>query len=407
MSSPQPLSRTGLTLLLGALTMFGAFSIDTVFPAFPSMGADFGVDKLAMQQVLSVYLAAYAGMSLFHGPISDAVGRRPVLLIGVALFALASVGCALAPSFGWLLVFRALQGLSAGVGLIVGRAVVRDLHEGEDAQRLMSHVSLVFGVAPAIAPLIGGWIVGIAYWRAIFWFLAAFAGAIWLAVALALPETHPASQRTAFGRASFWRGKRAMIGNPAFMRLAGVMTFNFAALFLYIASAPAFVIDLMGLDTGQFGWFFIPTISGMMLGAFTTSHLTGRLPSARLAGLGFAVCGAAVALNLGYNLVVQTPQAPWAVLPLAVNAFGVAVVFPIATLAMLDMYPRQRGAASSLQAFLGLGFNALIAGLLSAWVSHDPRLLALTAACFTLLAWGLWNTHQAAQRRAAPATTAG
>src|SRR5690606_13480828 len=124
------------------------------------MGLDLGADKLAMQQTISVYLAAYALMSVVHGPLSDAVGRRGVILGGLAVFTLASVGCALARDLPTLLLFRALQGLSAGVGLIVGRAVIRDLLQGDDAQRLMSQVSMIFGLAPAIAPVIGGWILG-------------------------------------------------------------------------------------------------------------------------------------------------------------------------------------------------------------------------------------------------------
>src|SRR3546814_3810985 len=124
------------------------------------MGADFGADKLAMQQTISAYLVAYALMSLVHGPLSDAIGRRRVILGGLSVFTLASVGCALSTDLAMLLAFRALQGLSAGVGLIVGRAVIRDVLHGDAAQRLMSQVSMIFGVAPAIAPIIGGWSLG-------------------------------------------------------------------------------------------------------------------------------------------------------------------------------------------------------------------------------------------------------
>ena len=390
-SSPHIPTRARLTLLLGALAMFGAFSIDTVFPAFPAMAADLGVSRLAMQQVISVYMAAYAGMSLFHGPISDAVGRRPVLLVGVAVFALASVGCALAPGFGWLLAFRALQGLSAGAGLIVGRAVVRDLLEGAEAQRLMSHVSMIFGIAPAIAPMIGGWIIAFAHWQAIFWFLVGFALLLWLAVAWALPETHPKPDRVPFDASSFWHTQRGMLGDAAFMRLAGVVTLNFASLFIYIASAPAFVMDMMGLNEQQFAWFFVPAIAGMMLGAFASGRLAGRISGEQLSRTGFMICLLAVVLNLAYNLAVDAPRAPWAVLPIMVNSFGVALVFPVMTLAMLDLYPRRRGAASSLQSFVSLGFNALVAGLLAAWVNHSHLPLACASGALTLAAWWLWR----------------
>ena len=186
-----------LALLLGGLAMFGPFSIDTIFPAFPAIGAELGADKLAMQQTISVYLVAYALMSVVHGPLSDAIGRRKVIIGGLAVFALASAGCALAPDFATLLWFRALQGLSAGVGLIVGRAVIRDVLHGDDAQRLMSQVSMIFGIAPAIAPIIGGWMLGWSRWPMIFWFLVAWALALLLATWWGLPETHPAEARLA------------------------------------------------------------------------------------------------------------------------------------------------------------------------------------------------------------------
>ena len=149
-ANPAPaISIRRLALLLGGLAMFGPFSIDTIFPAFPAMGTQFGADKLAMQQTISAYLIAYALMSLVHGPLSDAIGRRRVIIGGLSVFTVASVGCALSTDLSTLLAFRALQGLSAGVGLIVGRAVIRDVLHGDDAQRLMSQVSMIFGIAPA------------------------------------------------------------------------------------------------------------------------------------------------------------------------------------------------------------------------------------------------------------------
>src|SRR6478672_6670223 len=188
-------SNRRLALILGGLAMFGPFSIDTIFPAFPQIGEQLGADKMAMQQTISVYLLAYAAMSLVHGPLSDALGRRPVILAGLVVFALASVGCALSTSLPMLLWFRALQGFSAGVGLIVGRAVIRDVLHGHDAQRLMSQVSMIFGIAPAVAPVVGGWLLGWQRWPGIFWFLAAFAIALIAVVWRGMPETHPPPAR--------------------------------------------------------------------------------------------------------------------------------------------------------------------------------------------------------------------
>ena len=380
-----------LALILGGLAMFGPFSIDTIFPAFPQMGAQLGADKLAMQQTISVYLFAYALTSVMHGPLSDAIGRRKVILGGLVVFTLASVGCALSMDLGTLLAFRALQGLSAGVGLIVGRAVIRDVLHGDDAQRLMSQVSMIFGIAPAIAPIIGGWILGWGAWPVIFWFLVAFSVALLLATWLFLPETHPPEARLPLKAKPLLRDYFAIFVNPRFQRLAAAATFNFGALFLYIASAPAFVIDMLKLNERQFGWFFVPMIGGMMLGAFVSGRAAGRISGRRLTGIGFACCGIAAAVNIAYNLLAPVPTIPWAVLPMTLNAFGIALVFPILTLAILDMYPRQRGSASSLQAFTGLVSNALIAGVLSPLLSHESLHLALGAACFTLAGWLFWR----------------
>ena len=392
-------SNRRLALILGGLAMFGPFSIDTIFPAFPQIGEQLGADKMAMQQTISVYLLAYAAMSLVHGPLSDALGRRPVILAGLVVFVLASVGCALSTSLPMLLWFRALQGFSAGVGLIVGRAVIRDVLHGHDAQRLMSQVSMIFGIAPAVAPIIGGWLLGWQRWPGIFWFLAAFAIGLIAVVWRGLPETHPPASRLPLEARPLLRGYATILRRPRFLRLTLAGALNFGALFLYIASAPAFVIDQLGLGERDFGWFFIPMIGGMMLGAFVSGRAAGRIDGQRLANIGFACCGAATLVNIGYNLLVVDRGLPWAVLPISLNAFGIALVFPIVTLAILDMYPYQRGSASSLQAFVGLLVNVVIAGVLSPMLSHDGLSLALGAAFFTLSGWLFWRWENLVTRR--------
>ncbi|MET4730577.1 DHA1 family bicyclomycin/chloramphenicol resistance-like MFS transporter [Lysobacter enzymogenes] len=386
---PIPIRR--LALLLGGLAMFGPFSIDTIFPAFPAMGAELSADKLQMQQTISVYLVAYALMSIVHGPLSDAIGRRKVILGGLAVFTLASAACALADDLTSLLIFRAIQGLSAGVGLIVGRAVIRDLLHGDDAQRLMSQVMMIFGIAPAIAPVIGGWILGWSHWPAIFWFLVAFSVALWIAVALLLPETHPPQARLPLKPKRLLRDYFAICLNPRFQRLAAVGALNFGALFLYIASAPAFVLDLLKLGERDFAWFFVPTIGGMVAGSFVSGRAAGKVSGDRLVDLGFACCALAIAVNLGYNLWTDVPQVPWAVVPMCIGAFGIALVFPIVTLSILDMYPHQRGSASSLQAFTGLVLNAVLAGVISPMLSDSALHLAVAASCLTAVAWLFWR----------------
>jgi DHA1 family bicyclomycin/chloramphenicol resistance-like MFS transporter len=394
MTSAHAPSTRRLALLLGALSMFGPFAIDTLFPAFPDLQRAFDASPVAVQQSITAYLLAYAAMAMVHGPLSDALGRKPVIIAGALLFALASVGCALSGSLPELLAFRALQGMSAGAGQIVGRAIIRDCVEGAAAQRLMALVSMVFGIAPAVAPIIGGWIIAVAAWQAIFWALAGFAVLLALATAMLLPETHPPERRVAVDPRQLAATNLAILRNRQFLRLGLAGGFNFAAIFVYIASAPAFVLEILRLNAQQFGWFFVPMIGGMSLGAFLSSHLAGRLRAERTAALGFALCAVAVVGNLGYSLIVgDQAHTLWAVLPVSLNAMGVAIAFPILMMAILDMYPRQRGGASSMQMVLGLSVNTLVAGALSPWASQSPLRLAACSLVLAGIAWLLWRSY--------------
>jgi len=268
-------------LLLAALAMFGPFSIDTIFPAFPDIEGALHVGPVQMQQTISVYLLSYACMSLLHGPLSDSLGRRPVIIAGVIVFTCASVGCAYATSIWQLLFFRGLQGVSAGSGLIVGRAIIRDCFAGADAQRTMSRVTMVFSIAPAVAPIVGGIITTRYGWEAIFWFLALFSLVLLAACWQWLPETHPKAARVVLAPRQLSRRYAHMLSNPGYMLLAASASFNFSALFLYISSAPVFVLKHLHLGPTQFGYLFVPVIGGMMLGAFFSGRLAGRYEAGR------------------------------------------------------------------------------------------------------------------------------
>ena len=181
--------RWQLALLLACLGMIGPFSIDTYLPAFSGIAASMGATPVQMQQTLSSYLLGFALMNLFHGALSGSFGRRPVVLAGIALFTLASVGCALSNSIGTLVFFRALQGMSAGAGFVVSRAIIRDMFPPADAQRVMSQVTIYFGAAPAVAPMVGGLLFTYADWHSIFWLLAVLGALLLVATWRWLPET--------------------------------------------------------------------------------------------------------------------------------------------------------------------------------------------------------------------------
>jgi DHA1 family bicyclomycin/chloramphenicol resistance-like MFS transporter len=395
--------RRRLAPLLAALAMFGPFSIDTIFPAFPAIARDLDASPLAMQQTISVYMIAYALMSLLHGPFSDALGRKRVILAGVAVFALASIGCALSGSIGALLGFRALQGISAGAGLIVGRAIIRDCFEGVEAQRLMSTVSMIFGIAPAIAPIVGGWVVAFARWPMIFWLLAAFAALLCLVCLAWLPETHPPARRVPLSLDELKTTYKRIGRDRAFLPLALAGTLNFNALFVYIASAPAFVLDLLKLDAQHFAWLFIPAISGLMTGSFISGRIAGRLSASETVRLGYAIMLGAALVNLVIAVLLPSPRVPWSVIPIGLHAIGIGINFPTLTLLLLDRFPHHRGAVSSVQAFVSLVLSALLAGAISPLVSRSALGLAATAAGATVLGFLAWRRYRAIDRGEAAA----
>jgi DHA1 family bicyclomycin/chloramphenicol resistance-like MFS transporter len=379
-----------LAALLALLSMFGPFTIDAFFPAYHAVAQALRASPWAMQQTISVYLLAYAVMALFHGPLSDAFGRRRVVLWGVVLYLLASVGCALVTSIGQLLVMRVLQGAATGTGLIVGRAIVRDLYDGPQAQRVMSLITLFFGVAPAVAPVIGGVVYTLADWRAVFWFLALYGAGLWWLCLRVLPETHPVERRMRFAPAPLFAVYRSIALDGRFVLLVLATGFNFGANFLYIASAPAFIERILGLGTLGYPWFFVPMIAGMMAGAALSSRLAGSVLPRRQVAIGYAVMGGGALLSLGYNLAVDRPGVPWAVLPVLVCAFGISMVFPVLSVKMLDRHPRHRGSASSMQAFIWGLCTSAIAAFLSPALQGGHRTLAIGAAGLIVLGYGCW-----------------
>ncbi len=392
---PAPRTRLDpvpLAVLLALLAMFGPFTIDAFFPAFHAVERELSASPWQMQQTISVYLLAYAVMSLFHGPVSDALGRRRVILVGVGGFLAASIGCAMSQTIEQLLLFRGLQGVFTGAGLIVGRAIVRDLYEGPQAQKVMAMITLFFGVAPAVAPVIGGLVFRIATWHAVFWFLALYGAALLLLCLRVLPETHPPEARTPFRAAPLFDAYRRMALDGRFLLLAVCTGCNFGAFFLYISSAPAFVEKLLGLGTLGYAWFFVPCIAGMMTGAALSNRFAGRISPRRTVAIGYAIMGTAMAINLAYDALLPRLVVPWAVLPIALNSVGISLAFPTLSIKMLDRFPRHRGTASSLQAFVWGVMTGTIAGALSPLLSHSGMTLAIGAGALMasgLLCW-IW-----------------
>jgi DHA1 family bicyclomycin/chloramphenicol resistance-like MFS transporter len=381
--------RWALSLLLACLGMLGPFAVDTYLPAFGSISRALDASPVQMQQTLSAYLAGFALMNLFHGALADSFGRRPVILWGVALFTLGSVGCALSQTIGQLIVCRAVQGLATGAGIVVSRAVIRDMYPPADAQRVMSQVTIFFGVAPAIAPMIGAQLYVLAGWQSVFWFLAAIGVLLWVGNWKLLPETLHASARQPFNPRNLMRGYAELLGHRRFLLLALASGVPFNGMFLYVLSAPAFLGNVLNMAPTQYFWFFCCSIAGIMGGAWASGRLAGRIAPRRQIRHGFVIMGAVSVVNVVANLLFA-PHPLWALPLIGVFSFGWALMVPVVTIMVLDLAPERRGLASSLQAVVGSVANALVAGVVSPLVMNSALALALTSAGFMgigLVAW--------------------
>jgi DHA1 family bicyclomycin/chloramphenicol resistance-like MFS transporter len=384
--------RWSFAALLAALATLGPFSIDAYLPAFAGIQASLNASTLEIQQTLSAYLFAFALMFLFHGALSDSFGRRPVILVALAIYTLASIGGALTQTVQGLIAWRVVQGLSVGAGMVVGRAMIRDLFGAEDAQRLMSMVTLFFGLAPAIAPIIGGWLfVGLG-WRAIFWGLAVVGLALVVVSARFLPETLEPQSRQAFHPVALLKGYEEVGINFKFLFLSLAAGFNFNAFFLYIVSAPMFLGKHLGLGPQQYAWLFIPSIAGIMIGSQLSGRAAGRLTSRQTVQRAYIFMVVAAAGNLAYTFLTH-PTVPWAMVPIFFYGIGFAMAMPSITIITLDLFPTRRGMAASLQGFVSGMVNTLTAGVISPALSVDLHSLALGMAGMLVAGWGSWRLY--------------
>ena len=385
-----PSERRASVALAGlfAARMLGLFLLLPVF-AVAASGMPGGDDPARVGLALGMYGLTQAFMQIPFGLASDRWGRRPVVLWGIAMFTLASAGCALSQSIGQLILFRALQGLSTGAGIVVSRAVIRDMFPPARAQQVMSQVTIYFGVAPAIAPIIGGWLFVHTGWHSIFWFLTLVGVVLWVANFRLLPETLQPELRQPFNVPHLMRGYWQLGGSPRFVLLALASGVPFNGFFLYVLSAPAFLGDHLGLGPTQFFWLFLLTIAGIMGGAWVSGRLAGRIAPKRQIRHGLLIMTVVSIANVVANLLLPA-HVGWALLPVGIYAFGWSLMVPVVTLLVLDLYPLRRGLASSLQAVVGSTANGLVAGVLAPLVMHSTAALALGSAALMaigLLSW--------------------
>ncbi len=395
----RPSAPRGLAPLLAALAALGPFSIDAYLPSFADIGASLDATPLQVQQTLTAYLVPFTVMTLWHGALSDALGRRTVVLFMVALFALASAGCTLATQIEHLWLLRALQGVAGGAGMVICRAIVRDLYGGPPAQRMIAQVMVLFSLAPVLAPVLGGWLQVLLGWRAVFAFLALLGVALWATCWWCLPETLPAQQRQPLRPGYLLRSYREVLNSPPFMLICGALAFNFAAFFIYILSAPVFLMRHLGLPATGFLWLFGPAMGGLMLGAWLSGRAAGSLSPTRTIVIAYLLMAVAAVGNIVFNLVSE-PRLPWSVLPIFGFTLGMSLAIPGLTVQALDLFPAKRGLAASCQGFLQAGCNTLAAALIAPVLWESGLTLAVGMGVLCLLGAFATVLHGAHQRRA-------
>ena len=371
-------------ITLAALTSVAPFAIDTYLPAFHILSEDLLASPEAIQQSLTFYLLPYTVMLLFHGPISDGIGRIKTMKWGLLLFFFASLGCALSTTVESLWFFRALQGIGGGAGSVVARAMVRDLYEGAEAQRVMATVQMLFGIAPAIAPMIGGLLLGF-HWQGIFIFLALYAALAMFMGSKILPETMKKNMLVPISLSSIIKRYKLLLTNKEYVLLILSLSANFSAFFIYVLASPIFLIDHLGFTTQQFGYLFIPTVTGMLIGSFIAKKTAGIVRSSSVLKCGYYFMFFISLSNLLFCSVMPD-NAFFNIGFIALYNIGMASVMPIIALAALDCFPKIRGTAASGQAFTQMLFASVVAGLIVPilWFST----LGLSLGLFFLISFG-------------------
>jgi DHA1 family bicyclomycin/chloramphenicol resistance-like MFS transporter len=387
-------NKRNIIFLLAALSTIGPFTVDTYLPALHDIADSFRASSLEAQQTLTSYLFMFSIMSLWHGAISDALGRRKPILVTLGLYVLASIGCSLTTRIEDLWLLRGLQGFAACAGVVVSRAIVRDLFHGAQAQRLMSHMAMMFAIAPTLAPVIGGQLQSLFGWRSIFVFLVLLGAALTFGCWKWLPETLPVARRQSLHPVYLARAYWKVLTSPAFLAACGGMAFGFAGYFLYIMSAPMFLMRHLGVSETGFLWLFGPGMLGLLAGSWCSGRFAGKLSPQRTIRRGYRLMGIAAVANVALNLAVP-PSLPWAVLPIFLYSFGNSLTMPSLTLLALDQFPEQRGLAASCQMFLMSMNNVLLAGVIAPMAWDSTLSLSIVMVCLMLAgAACAWLNHR-------------
>jgi DHA1 family bicyclomycin/chloramphenicol resistance-like MFS transporter len=384
--------RTGtfaLTALLAALSAIGPLTTDMYLPSLPDIARQLHASTAQVQFTISAYLIGFAVGQIFYGPVSDRHGRKPVLMAAMALYCVASLACALSTSIEMLIIARTFQALGGSGGIVLARAIVRDIYAGARAGRELSLIGSVMALAPVLAPIAGGLLQTGFGWRAVFFALVAAglvgAGIVWLL----LPETLNTRAAEPVSIASMGRSYRIVVRNPAYLAYLGITSASYAGLFAWISGAAFVLQNLYGLTPFDFGAAFALGSIGYMTGSALAARIVVRFGLDGVLGVGGCACAvgglgmvAAVALGLSSSLSL--------VAPVAIYLAGLGMVLPQGIAGAMTPFPERAGAASSLFGFVQQSAAAVCGAVVGWFLGHSAWPLVLGVAvmgCTTLVLW--------------------
>jgi MFS transporter, DHA1 family, multidrug resistance protein len=388
-----------LTALLAALSAIGPLTTDMYLPSLPDIARQLSASTAQAQFTISAYLIGFAVGQIFYGPVSDRHGRKPILILAIALYCIASLACALSTSIDMLIVARAFQALGGCGGIVLTRAIVRDIYSGARAGRELSLIASVMALAPVLAPIAGGILQTGFGWRAVFFTLVAAgvagAGIVWAV----LPETLNIRATEPVSLSSMFRSYRVVARNPAYLAYLGITSASYAGLFVWISGAAFVLQDLYGLAPFDFGIAFALGSLGYMTGSALAARMVVKLGIDGVLGIGGVACAAgglgmvaAVAFGLTSSLSL--------VLPVAVYLAGLGMVLPQGIAGAMTPFPERAGAASSLFGFVQQSVAALGGTIVGALLGQSAWPLAAGVAAMGCATLALWLTTHGIRRAA-------
>ena len=395
----KQMAKIWLIIFAALASMIAPFSIDTYLPSFPAIEMHYGVSRELLTSSMGAYLAAFALTTLVWGPLADRFGRKYIAIVSLFGFGLASMGVALAPGFDGFMIFRIFQGMLAGGVIIGARAMVRDYFPAKEAQKTMAIIMMLFAIAPAIAPVIGGYLQTLYGWESIFWFLTAYALVSLFILVFFIVETqdleHVQSIHPKPLLASYW----SALSHPRFIKLVLAQSIMFGGFFVYIAGSASLMFDHLKLGPEDFWIQFVPMVGGVILGAIVSHRITDLYAPNHIAHFSYVLAGFAATGGLLSALYLE-PSIISVIPFISFYAFALSLSLPVLSILALDCLPHKRGMAASLQSLLQMGMAALVAIILVPIVHESVFEMAMMQLVLWLIAVFFWvNVARSAEGR--------